>query len=301
MAEKKTPNNIYAPFANIIRAMRLTRNDVEESLMDMKLPKIDAATRRQLETTGLVIEGGFSNNDVEICNPEHYFFYKKRPILVYIKDQRPSLKRYYEGKLNPFHICYCKSLKEAEEQHRLKNRYVLTYNTSGKFRVSIHVNDYYEHIDIPETDRRLNVCQTCLHELNWKNFNQACGIPNTDDWYARSSGRRRAEFVRNFNIEEFLRTVKKKMFDDDVVYYAASNGVQDEYVLTSEQKYAIKRAHDFRCDSCGQVFSPDHLQIHHIDHAKGNNQYQNFAVLCEVCHDVLHDKEGGFKQQMGWR
>lgn len=36
----------------------------------------------------------------------------------------------------------------------------------------------------------------------------------------------------------------------------------------------------------------DNLTIHHIDHNRHNNTYENFIVLCNNCHIRYHDNKG---------
>lgn len=288
-----------------MKELSITEDDIYQEISELSLPHIDAATRRKLETTGLMIEGGFDNWEVEFCKPEQYFFYKRRPVLVYIKDQFVTRDRYRQGKHNPFHICYCDALKEAEQKHRLQNRYVLTYNTSGEFQVHVTVRDgvgdygYFHETsreDLGEQTVRLRVCNDCLRALNWKKFRAYCG--DGPAWWQGGDRRMREKIVREFSIEEFLGVVRKRTFDDDIVYQAAPVVVRKKYHLTPEDKEKIKRIRHYRCAKCQQVFAPGDLQIHHVDHNEGNNCMDNLMVVCEACHQAIHEKEGGVQQEM---
>jgi len=41
----------------------------------------------------------------------------------------------------------------------------------------------------------------------------------------------------------------------------------------------------YKCQKCG---SDNRVAVHHIDWNKHNNIYENFAILCNVCHSALH-------------
>lgn len=46
------------------------------------------------------------------------------------------------------------------------------------------------------------------------------------------------------------------------------------------------------CQECGFGAVPEVLEVHHIDHNRGNNGLENLRVLCPTCHAIAHFRAG---------
>ena len=163
--------DIFNAFSDIFDVMGITKADIASEMYDWELPPLPQSEREKLGSS----EGLLMTKDVmtglEVAQPGGAMLYRGRPVLVYIRDQMLRRNKYERGWYNPFHICYCKSLREAKEEHRYENRYVLTYDTSGEFLVNLNVREdnygsVYTEAKEQHTYRRLKVCQSCLYELN---------------------------------------------------------------------------------------------------------------------------------------
>jgi len=43
-----------------------------------------------------------------------------------------------------------------------------------------------------------------------------------------------------------------------------------------------------RCEKCGNSYTHATIQIHHMDGNPWNNNLDNLAVLCNICHEKIH-------------
>lgn len=289
-------SEVLQVFSDVLKTMDITEEDIKIAYGRMRLPKIDYALELKLRTTGLEVENGLRNENIEFCKPNSFIFYKQRPMIVYIKDQYQTIEKYNRQKFNPFHICYCEQLQENIMNHKMQ-RYVVTNNLSGDYIINVKVMDEDRNVYHEEKERleHLNVCQSCLRKLNWKNFNQFCNNTGIGEWYQGGDAAGRLNIVKSFNIKEFFAQVEKDLFSGKLDLYSAAASLDDEYRLTGKEKYDIKKSRGFKCEYCGQRMQPDKLQIHHRDHNKGNNSYDNLVVTCHYCHDHVHEIEGGVK------
>jgi len=48
-----------------------------------------------------------------------------------------------------------------------------------------------------------------------------------------------------------------------------------------------------KCEECS---SSKWLVVHHIDHNRKNNTFENFIVLCESCHSLVHRRIKNIKK-----
>ena len=55
---------------------------------------------------------------------------------MYRHDQFLTQYDYNHQRYRPFHLCFCQALKDANETNRYESRYVMTYNTSGNFKLT---------------------------------------------------------------------------------------------------------------------------------------------------------------------
>lgn len=294
MSKAKSDNCILRHFADTFEILGITSDELTEARYEIKLdlPPIDSSLKFQLETDGFVFNEGediLHHKDISFTAPHEYFLFKKRPVLVYIRDQYVSREDYAVGKINKFHVCFCKALDEAKNQRRFRDRYVVTTNTRGDFFVDIR--EKYSRIPIEEgVYKKLEICQDCLREINWKNFRAYCG--DGAEWWRGGSFRKRQEIVRTFNIDEFLKGVRRDLFSgaEELDYYAAKK----EYSLSWEFKNALKIQRGYKCERCGKVTVKSDLQIHHRNHNEGDNSISNLIVVCSKCHKQIHRAEGGY-------
>ena len=293
---------IFNTFSDIFNVMGITRDDIASEMYDWELPPLPPSEREKLGSS----EGLLMTKEVmaglEVAQPGGAMLYRGRPVLVYIRDQMLRRNKYERGWYNPFHICYCHSLREAKEEHRYENRYVLTYDTSGEFLVNLSVREdnygtVYTEAKEQHTYRKLKVCQTCLYELNWKGFRKYAG-PGIK-WFEGGDKRKRLQMAENFSISEFLQSVRKSQFQPmQIEGISASGGTAiKKYSLTAEMKQQIKNSVNNICECCGETFTARQLEIHHRNHNEGDNRRENLLVICKKCHDMIHQQEGGLRNQ----
>lgn len=290
--------NILAPFEKTFRAMGIGDYQIATAIQDFSLPPLDFDTREKLLTDGLLATENFADEWIELAEPQLYFKYKKRVVIMYQRDQLLTRENYAQRRYRPYHFCFCKALREAHEKNRYEGRYVMTYNTSGKFKVNLSVRDKNSDGTVYTLEKEqgiflpLRVCQHCLREINWKHFRSYCG--GGLEWWRGGNSYMRRKIVDEFNLEEYLVTARQDNFFDHPVFGTASSTISNEYVLSPEIKEALKKIVDYTCDICREQFSANELQIHHKNHLPGDNRRQNLIVVCENCHKLIHDAEGGF-------
>lgn len=286
-------NSIINLFSKTFRNLGISSNDVRREYRLLGLPQLSDYEREKIAS----LEGySFSKKEEKnllISNPFGHILYKGRPIIIYIRDQMLSLEKYQKEYYNPFHICTCSAIKAAREANRWAGRYVITYNTSGIFNINISVFEgsgankiVYSNIESKAV--ALPVCQECLHQLGWKNFNKYIG--DTDEWWKGGNYRKRLEIVKSFNIRQFFEECTNNIFtyEDFSDLDFASVATQKKRTLPTEIKRWLKQSSGYRCEVCHNVFPENKLQIHHRDHNEGNNQRNNLVVICDNCHNELH-------------
>ena len=308
--DNKPDEEILACFADVFQAMGITESDIEAELYDFNLPELVGAEREKLGSReGLLVTRDTMAN-MESAEPCGHIMYKGRPVLVYLRDQFLRKERYYQGHYNPFHICFCKALRDAKKEHRYEGRYVMTYDISGSFLVNMSIRDKDSRGRVYTEKKEqgvyidLNVCQDCLHETGWKNFNAYIG-PGVE-WYKGGNFAMRRKLVASFSIREFLQEARKQQklsykleeLQGSCVKGSALTAIEKKYALTPQMKADMKKARDFCCDICHRKFTEKQLEIHHINHNEGDNRSENLLVICETCHDAIHNEEGGLREQL---
>ena len=290
---------VFNAFSNVFNVMGISKADISAEMYDWELPDLPPSEREKLGSSeGLLLSKSVMAG-LEVAQPGGAMLYKGRPVLVYLRDQMLRRLNYDNGWYNPFHVCYCQALRDAKAQHRYENRYVLTYDTSGDFLVNLNINDKTAAGKVvfqareQGVYRRLNVCQSCLYELNWKGFRQytAHGIK----WYEGGDKRKRRQMARGFSIKEFLQSVRKLQFQPVEIegISAVAGTAVKKYTLTAEMKRQIKDSVNNICECCHQ--SSAALEIHHKNHNQGDNRRENLMVICRKCHDLIHAQEGGWR------
>lgn len=194
-------------FGNIFRDMEITQRDLDDAEDELILPKMTEIEKADIADTGIDMDDAMKS--VEISQRNGTFSYKKRPVVVYIKEQYLNDKAISAKKFNKYHLCYCKALQTAEKEKRFYNRYVMVRRIKGDFWTRIHSKDS-DYVVGDYMYRKLDICQDCLRMLNWKNFNAYCGS-NPNNWWEYGDERKRSSIVAHFSIDEFLHTMREEL------------------------------------------------------------------------------------------
>lgn len=194
-------------FNDIFVKMKITQRDLEKAQDDMDLPKMTAVEYESLEDKG--IDMSVNRDAIEISEGKGIFSYKKRPVVVYIKDQYLDNNAISNKKYNKYHLCYCRSLQNAAQEKRFYNRYVMVRRTKGDFWMGIFKKDSERMVE-DYAYRRLNICQDCLRQMNWKGFKKYCG-PAPNNWWQKGDTAMRARIVQQFSIDEFLQVMRSEI------------------------------------------------------------------------------------------
>ena len=289
---------ILAPFQNIFKAMKLSQRRLELEALNLELPPLDSEIQYQLEYDGLATPEDFSFELPEILTPQLYLKYEQHPVIVYQREQILTQRDYEQGKLRPFHLCFCQALRDAHSKNRYEGRYVFTYNTSGNFKVSLRIRDknsdgqVYTLKKEQDVRRRLKVCKHCLREINWHHFRSYCG--GGLEWWRGGNSLMRNRIVDEFDLEEYLLTARRNNFLDHPVLGTAASSIGMDYVLSPQVKESLKEINDYTCEICHEQFPAAELEIHHRNHLPGDNRRENLMVVCHDCHALIHKAEGGW-------
>ena len=201
------PGEIYSMFADIFKTMGITRRELDDAEDELVLPKMTEMEKTGIADTG--IDMIYDRKSVAISARNGIFSYKKRPVVVYIKEQYLDDKNIAAKKFNKYHLCYCKALQTAEKQRRFYNRYVMVRRTKGDFWTRIHTKGS-DYVVGDYMYMKLDICQDCLRMLNWKNFNAYCGS-NPDNWWEYGDEKKRRAIVAAFSIDEFLHAMREEL------------------------------------------------------------------------------------------
>lgn len=291
-------------FSDVRSAMNISGEDIAAAMYDWELPELapweglHLADRDGLDVTREMID------NIEYAFPEKTMTYKGRPIIVYQRDQFIPGVKYRNGRYGKYHVCFCNELRKKKDKHIFENRYVITYDTSGIFKVNISVRDKNAQgkvvTKVAESNvyKKLNVCEQCLYELNWRNFRDHAGTG--EYWYKYGDDRARKKLVAEFVIKDFLYEARKKSFvllrvDDTAELGTDAATDVKKYHNDPQYKSRIKSMRNYICDGCGKKFKENELEIHHRSHNEGENRLSNIMVICNSCHNIIHQEEGGLR------
>lgn len=224
---------------------------------------IDPSRLTELELENLTSSNGLDISADELTVlPDGTLAYKNSRVLLYIRDVT-----IYEPR---FHLANCDTLQKMREQQRF-NRYVVSTNTDGKFKINIIENNE------PRAEiRKLSVCQNCLKYLALGGFSST--------W----SKQKKLSYVSNFNIEDFFK-VYSKYLHVNLPKYNSDNSPTNTYTADfSEISNKVKESVNWKCQKCGiNLYNPDWrkwLHTHHINGIKSDNSLKNLEVVCIRCH-----------------
>lgn len=215
-----------------------------------------------------IIEGiEIDISDVDI-NEGALLNYKGLHVILYIKDHRKYLDKTINGTSSyRFHISDCDKIQEMKSNQRLE-RYVVTQNTSGQFKVTGTINGRQK-----EVVAEIKVCKLCLKKINYKGY-------ATKDMYLKN------QIFDNFKILDFFSMYSSYFSElplstDNTKF--AGYGPQ-----WNEISYDFKNKIGWTCQKCNVNLSSVEnrylLHVHHINGNTSDNNPNNLISLCKDCH-----------------
>lgn len=221
----------------------------------------------QYEVVDLELNEGFEIDFSQVETHHDLLSYQGRQVLLYIKDHsygdnfNKAIMRPGEG--NRFHVADCSTLESMRSRRRFE-RYVVTNNVSGEFKIS---NGSQEGL------AQLRVCQNCLKMLNYK---------GSKGDFAKSK-----ENAAEFDLSEFFATYSSffmsmpKGRDDDLVSYTLD---------WAEVSRKYRESKNYTCNKCAVYLGQQSqlCHVHHINGVKSDNHTKNLEVLCADCHRKEH-------------
>jgi hypothetical protein len=237
-------------------------------------PRRDTITVEEIEalaTRGIEIP----LEDVQLLN-DGTFTYKGRRVVVYIRDQ--TTYQNHDVSLPKFHLAMCRTLQNKRRDGSYEARYVVAAPEKDMFKIQKIRNNKV----ISATDEKLDVCQNCLAELEYRNFN--LGLPRT----------KREAAIRDFALAKFFEEYGRSpvwLLPDFDATHAPTNIYSYDFFLIAKR---IKEQRGYNCEDseCKRDLSKPHLRrylhAHHKNHDKSDNRSQNLKLLCVHCHGKEH-------------
>lgn len=274
-------------------------------------PPLDSLKRGEIEVLVKDIEH----------DPEGRAVFAGKKVLLYIKDQGPSIGKVLAGSYEAgkkVHLRRCQKVKELAENGRA-DRYSVIIRDDGFFPV---VNMQYGHTS-EEVPGRLRVCFLCLNELNIRNLpsNQS-RMPSALRSIFKKGPRANEKDAAGFNYKAFLDgsldvnelygmsydkpdlekyplgNIKNSDIDGPsvvirptpILIHSSKENDEDDWASISQK---IRADRLWTCECCGVDLSENRglLHCHHRNGNKDDNRTDNIKVLCSICHseEPLHE------------
>lgn len=247
--------------------------DLDALISEMGADRIEwTASGQSLEKLNIDLGDGVDliNLDDVIAAPGGLLSYRGQVVLLYIKDpkeDRDTLLNKPE-KANRFHVADCKTLERMRDHGRFE-RYVVTNNTSGIFKVGAWDSRTNEREPL---EAELKVCKDCLRNIDYKD-------------YADSPRGKQRQIWHNFSISEFLEkytpTFYKKPTHTDMT--APQGGYTTDW---KDISHKYRNEVNWKCEKCKVDISRYHslLDCHHKSGVTSDNSNSNLQALCKICH-----------------
>jgi hypothetical protein len=196
-------------------------------------------------------------------------------VLLYIKDTQNDLDQLLRAPdgngVKRFHISDCRALERMKNEGRFE-RYVVTKNTSGRFRCI--PMDRLTREKGAEVEAGLMVCKDCLSRLNY-------------DGYFSEPRPQKENIWRAFSIEKFLSEFSPSFVDRPT----ETDDSQPVQVYSDDWEEISKKYRErmnWECEGCGIRLSEKSnrrlLHVHHKNRVVSDNSLSNLIALCIVCH-----------------
>jgi ribosomal protein L40E len=215
--------------------------------------------------------------DVEVLS-DGTLAYKKRRVLLYIRD-RSGYRDHDPRELLPsFHVSDCRTLKRMRAGGRYE-RYVVSQRTDGRFKMNFLYGDGKAESEIC----KLKVCRDCLGFLSYKGYHP------TDH--------KRHQIHSSFTLNEFFTVYPKSLISalplhtDD---FAPINHYAVDFHETS-RRYRAENGWICENEHCWVDLSDPsyrrYLHTHHINAQKYDDRRENLKALCIRCHaeEPMHE------------
>jgi len=188
--------------------------------------------------------------------------WKGHKVILHIFSIRSEWKHSTEESLPKFHVADCKTLQGMRNKGAF-DRYVVSLRTTGTFEIGINGN---------RVEKRLLVCQNCLHQLDYQNFLVL-------DKFAKKA------VITYFNIVNFFKIYDKGFYK--VPHYTDKTAPHDNYTADFKEISAeIRWAKNWTCEQCQCFLKLDkkYLHVHHKNTIRTDNSVSNLQALCIDCH-----------------
>jgi hypothetical protein len=199
------------------------------------------------------------------------FLHNGHAVVLYIRDsyKTKEILEQFPEKGPKYHICDCWTINDMKARNRFE-RYVISNNRSGRFRVGYVGEPRNREITGFVEDVPLRVCKNCLARL-----------------YPKRSKEEIKDICDNFDLGQFLD--KQDTRFADLPSRRADSSPPDNYPDDWDRISArYRQSVGWVCERCGvDLSAPEHhrlLQTHHVNGVRSYNNRSNLRALCVLCH-----------------